>query len=111
MRRILGQGGHLGDTSVRGQGRHSDTSVTRPSARVRRLKYAFYPTGGFYQRHIDAMNVGRLAREWSFILYLNQARPRRGLGAISAALRLTAVCPAEPGVAAERRRPPARLRG
>lgn len=72
MRRILGQGGHLGDTSVRGQGRHSDTSVTRPSARVRRLKYAFYPTGGFYQRHIDAMNVGRLAREWSFILYLNQ---------------------------------------
>lgn len=35
------------------------------------LKYAFYPTGGFYQRHVDAMNVGRVAREWSFILYLN----------------------------------------
>lgn len=42
------------------------------SAAHTELKYAFYPTGGFYQRHVDAMNVGRVAREWSFILYLNE---------------------------------------
>ena len=42
------------------------------SAEHTELKYAFYPTGGFYQRHVDAMNVGKVAREWSFILYLNE---------------------------------------
>lgn len=42
------------------------------SAEHTELKYAFYPTGGFYQRHVDAMNVGKIAREWSFILYLNE---------------------------------------
>ena len=36
------------------------------------LKYAYYPCGGRYQRHIDGMNVGSVAREYSFILYLNE---------------------------------------
>lgn len=40
-------------------------------AHLTELKYAYYPTGGRYQRHMDAMNVGRIAREYSFILYLN----------------------------------------
>jgi predicted 2-oxoglutarate/Fe(II)-dependent dioxygenase YbiX len=40
-------------------------------ASLTELKYAYYPTGGRYQRHMDALNVGRIAREFSFILYLN----------------------------------------
>ena len=35
------------------------------------LKYAHYPCGGHYQRHIDGMNMGSVAREYSFLLYLN----------------------------------------
>ena len=40
-------------------------------AHLTELKYAYYPTGGRYQRHMDALNVGQIAREYSFILYLN----------------------------------------
>ena len=36
------------------------------------LKYAYYPCGGRYQRHIDGFNAGSIAREWSFLLYLNE---------------------------------------
>ena len=36
------------------------------------LKYAHYPCGGHYQRHVDGMNTGRVAREFSFLLYLNE---------------------------------------
>jgi len=36
------------------------------------VKFAYYPSGGRYQRHLDAMNVGLQAREYSFVLYLNQ---------------------------------------
>lgn len=36
------------------------------------LKYAYYPCGGRYQRHIDGMNAGSIAREYSFLLYLNE---------------------------------------
>jgi len=35
------------------------------------LKYAVYPSGGRYRRHLDGLNVGAQAREYSFILYLN----------------------------------------
>lgn len=36
------------------------------------LKYAVYPAGGFYQRHTDNVQVGRVVRDWSFVLYLNE---------------------------------------
>ena len=36
------------------------------------LKYAHYPCGGRYQRHVDGMNVGTVSREYSFLLYLNE---------------------------------------
>ena len=36
------------------------------------LKYAHYPCGGRYQRHVDGMNLGNVAREYSFLLYLNE---------------------------------------
>ena len=36
------------------------------------LKYAYYPCGGRYQRHIDGMHVDSLAREYSVLLYLNE---------------------------------------
>jgi len=36
------------------------------------LKYACYPCGGKYQRHVDGMNIGSVAREYSFLLYLNE---------------------------------------
>jgi len=43
------------------------------------LKYAYYPCGGRYQRHVDGMNAGSVAREWSILLYLNQGwSPRDG---------------------------------
>jgi Rps23 Pro-64 3,4-dihydroxylase Tpa1-like proline 4-hydroxylase len=41
-------------------------------ARLTDLKYAFYPTGGHYQRHVDGLNVGTKRREFSFVLYLNR---------------------------------------
>ena len=36
------------------------------------LKYACYPTGGHYRRHLDAFNTVTRERLYSFILYLNQ---------------------------------------
>ena len=36
------------------------------------LKYAYYPCGGSYQRHVDGMNMGSVHREYSFLLYLNE---------------------------------------
>ena len=43
------------------------------------LKYAHYPCGGRYQRHVDGMNAGSVAREYSFLLYLNAGwAPRDG---------------------------------
>lgn len=38
------------------------------------LKYAYYPCGGHYQRHIDGVQWehGKVAREFSFLLYLNE---------------------------------------
>eukprot|EP00640_Fibrocapsa_japonica_P002750 CAMPEP_0113937268 /NCGR_PEP_ID=MMETSP1339-20121228/3923_1 /TAXON_ID=94617 /ORGANISM="Fibrocapsa japonica" /LENGTH=246 /DNA_ID=CAMNT_0000939967 /DNA_START=157 /DNA_END=897 /DNA_ORIENTATION=- /assembly_acc=CAM_ASM_000762 len=39
---------------------------------ITELKYAFYPSGGHYRKHLDAMNVGELSREYSFIIYLNK---------------------------------------
>jgi predicted 2-oxoglutarate/Fe(II)-dependent dioxygenase YbiX len=37
------------------------------------LKYAYYPCGGRYQKHVDGgINAGSVAREWSFLLYLNE---------------------------------------
>lgn len=37
------------------------------------LKYAHYPCGGRYQRHVDGgINTGSVAREYSFLLYLNE---------------------------------------
>eukprot|EP00639_Heterosigma_akashiwo_P007517 CAMPEP_0194561752 /NCGR_PEP_ID=MMETSP0292-20121207/2425_1 /TAXON_ID=39354 /ORGANISM="Heterosigma akashiwo, Strain CCMP2393" /LENGTH=255 /DNA_ID=CAMNT_0039410231 /DNA_START=102 /DNA_END=869 /DNA_ORIENTATION=- len=36
------------------------------------LKYAVYPSGGSYMRHLDGLNVGEKAREYSFVLYLNR---------------------------------------
>jgi SM-20-related protein len=44
------------------------------------LKYAHYPCGGRYQRHIDGMNVGEVAREYSFRLYLNEGWSARDGG-------------------------------
>jgi len=36
------------------------------------LKYAVYPTGGHYRRHLDGMSAGERERRFSFILYLNK---------------------------------------
>ena len=45
------------------------------------LKFAFYPSGGCYQRHLDALQVpgSGWTRAYSFILYLNKGwLPRHG---------------------------------
>jgi len=48
-------------------------------ANLTELRYAYYPCGGHYQRHVDAMHVGSVRREYSFILYLNtEWRPSDG---------------------------------
>ena len=39
---------------------------------LQELKYACYPTGGHYRRHLDAFNNGERERLYSFILYLNR---------------------------------------
>ena len=36
------------------------------------LKYAYYPCGGRYQKHVDGFNAGAVHRVWSFLLYLNE---------------------------------------
>ena len=44
----------------------------RLDAPLTELKYAYYPHGGHYRRHVDALNAGLdTTREFSFILYLN----------------------------------------
>eukprot|EP00622_Pseudochattonella_farcimen_P003471 FR738657.1.p1 GENE.FR738657.1~~FR738657.1.p1 ORF type:complete len:152 (+),score=2.52 FR738657.1:192-647(+) len=49
-----------------------ETMGIRLDAPLTELKYAYYPNGGHYRRHVDALNAGIVtAREWSFICYLN----------------------------------------
>eukprot|EP00966_Prymnesium_polylepis_P048621 1125885-Prymnesium_polylepis.1 len=50
-----------------------DLDSVEMHAHCTELKYACYPTGGHYARHVDAMVSGsERERRWSFILYLNK---------------------------------------
>lgn len=54
------------------QGGIEETMRCRLDAPLTELKYAYYPHGGHYRRHVDALNAGLdTTREFSFILYLN----------------------------------------
>jgi hypothetical protein len=53
-------------------GKVEEAAGLKLEASLTELKFAYYPFGGSYQRHLDALNVGGVAREYSFIIYLNQ---------------------------------------
>ena len=50
----------------------SSRGISRLDAKLDELLYAYYPLGGYYKRHIDAVSYSpSYLRQYSFLLYLN----------------------------------------
>ena len=66
-RRVLGEAAKVEEATATAERKELQ------QAALTELKYAYYPHGGHYRRHVDALNANTAtSREYSFILYLNE---------------------------------------